>query len=184
MSAPHITRRVSGLVAAVLVAQAGLTACTEPAAPGEEGGTARDVTVTLKSVLSAAICEEAFTDFDGGEFVWNVSVEWPDKSVGALDATAGFPAPANYQKLQQNQARAVNKSASKRLAGAAGTSFRVIASASEVDFDLFGGNAAADSRMKETTASGVHTFDVSGLLQQGDFQVDVSPTSACQFRAV
>jgi hypothetical protein len=169
--------------AAVAITALAMAACGGGGATGpEDGGRDYTLTIRLHSVLSTAICEEAFTHLDGGEFVWQVSVAWPDGTNDVLDATEGYPNPAAYRTMRVNQAKPIDKEITRTIHSIDGMSiwFRVLAS--EVDFDIFGGNPRRDARMDGQLGSVFILYDKFGW-RQDDVTVRVQPVDECKFEA-
>jgi hypothetical protein len=158
-----------------------LAACGGATGP-EDGGMDYTVMVTLKSVNSPAICEEAFTDLDGGEFVWRVTVTWPDSSQDLLDATPNFPSLGGFRSMLRGQSMPINKSVSRTLRVEPVTSLVLGLVVSEVDFDIFGGNPRADARMDRADAFLSVVYDESGWWQ-GETAHSVNPVTGCAFAA-
>lgn len=158
-----------------------LAACGGATGPTDEG-LDYTVEVTLKSLSSTAICEETFTDLDGGEFVWRVTVIWPDASQDILDATPNFPSPAGFKSMRRDQLVPINKPVSRTLRVEPGTSLVLELLVSEVDFDIFGGNPRADARMDRARALLSVGYDESGWWQ-GQTGHSVNPAEGCAFNA-
>ncbi|HSL68891.1 MAG TPA: hypothetical protein VK864_01550, partial [Longimicrobiales bacterium] len=139
------------------------------------------MTITLKSIDAVEPCEEAFTDFDGGEFGWRIAVIWPDGSQNVLGSTSAFPGAGGYRQIKKNASMTTSVSATKQLRGAAGMMVTVEARASEFDFDLFGNNPFADNRMNDVRVNVNHAYSATGWAT-GDRALDVRPVSACHLR--
>ncbi|MCI0433421.1 MAG: hypothetical protein L0271_07215 [Gemmatimonadetes bacterium] len=174
-------------LAALAAAAAALGACSDATGPGAEDQPNPDYTVQvmLNSVSAPAVCEEAFTDFDGGEFVWSISVTWPDGSVQVLDETSGYPSPPGFQTLRQGEARSISSANARRvrtIRSAPGNKISITVRASEIDFNLFGNNPFADGRLNDTRMVAEHTFGPGGW-PQGPFEAMVQNASACRFQA-
>jgi hypothetical protein len=158
-----------------------VAACGGATGP-DDGGRDYTVNVTLKSLTSSAICEEAFTNLDGGEFVWQVTVTWPDSSQELLDATPNFPNPGGFRSLRQDQSLPINKSVSRTLRVEPVTRVLIGLVVSEVDFDIFGGNPRADARMDRADAFLSVVYDERGWWQ-GETAHGVNPVEGCAFVA-
>jgi hypothetical protein len=146
----------------------------------EDGAKDYALTVRLHSVITTATCEEAFTHLDGGEFVWQVAVTWPDGASQMLDASEGYPSPAAYRTMRENQAKPIDKEVTRTIHSTPGMSFTLWVQASEIDFDLFGGNPRPDSRMNDQSSSISVRYDEFGW-RQDDVIGRVQPVDGCNF---
>ncbi len=147
-----------------------------PAAP------AYQVEINLSTVVSPAICEDAFTGLDGGEFVWRFVVTWPDGTSDVLDQTPSFPSLKNFVTLQQNVPYDVHQLVTHTVHAAPGAKFSLSAEVSEVDFDLFGNNPAPDSRMNDAKFTATYTWQdpVNGWTT-GRHTAAIETTPDCRF---
>lgn len=173
---PPLHRNAAVAITALAIAACGGGSGTGP----EDGGRDYALTIRLHSVISTAICEEAFTHLDGGEFVWQVSVTWPDGTNDVLDATEGFPSPAAYKTMRKDQAKPIDREITRTIHSTRGMSVTMWVRASEVDFDIFGGNPRPDARMNAQSGSVFVLYDEFGW-SQDDVTVRVQPVGECIF---
>jgi hypothetical protein len=158
-----------------------MAACAGSTRP-ENAATETTLRVTLNTVTSPEICEETFTDLDGGEFVWRVTVTWPDDSQDLLYETAGFPSPAGFETLRKDVHLTINRTIFRTVLVEPGSSLTFGVGVSEVDFDIFGGNPRADVRMDRADAYVNVVYDESGW-PEGSSALRVNPVSGCAFDA-
>lgn len=173
-----LSRRAAAALMTVALAACAVGDATGP----EDEEQDYSVTVRLQSVMSTATCEEAFTNLDGGEFVWRVHLSWPDGGSEVLHASDLYPSLAGHKTLRENQSVAINRSAARTIRGTVGTTVSLFVTASEVDFDIFGGNPRADIRMSEAVARAFVAYDESGW-QPTNFTIRVQPADGCNFSA-
>jgi hypothetical protein len=169
------------LAGSVILAACGDSTTAPPDDPDDPGpAVSYELTVTLNSVEAIDVCEEAFTDFDGGEFIYRFRVTWPNNTQVSVKETAGYPNVSNYVTLKPNQPLAAN--VSQKFTGPGSGAIGIQLRASEVDFDLFGNNPTADSRMNDANVSTQHAWTGSAW-QTGDFDMTLAPANGCRIRA-
>jgi hypothetical protein len=142
-----------------------------------------DVAVTLERITVLGICEELFTDIDGGEFSYTFHVAWPDGGLAYIAATNDYPSATSYRQAGAgtNWTFAV-PTVRRTLTPNPGDKVAITFRAIEWDWDAFGNNPFRDSRMNDRRAEFVSTFQGGAwTIQQG--AMDLRESSACHVRA-
>ena len=177
--------RTSHVAFVLALAGAGCESTTAPVI--DEGGeeppppaVRHEITVTRSAITALEPCEEAFTDADGGEFAYLVTITWPDGTAATLATTSAYPSASGRVQLRKNQTQTSVTQRTGTFESRAGMRLDVTMQATEYDYDLFGANPFPDGRMNN--ARNVATYVYNGAWRTGTFDLDVRPNAACHLR--
>lgn len=157
-----------------------LAGCIKSTGPDAEG---HRVDFALQSIVVRGICDEFPVDVDGGEWSHRLLLRFPGESGIDLGNTANYPNAASKRNVSAGGALAINTSQqlqSRELADVEGTAIELLLSATEWDYDVFGGNPRPDSRMNDRSAIHHITFTNGRWPTEPAGVLTLQNTSACR----